>query len=119
MYNTFNEEEKNTYYQDLDNIFNDIKNVINSTDYEKKILKDIEDYMNNNSTENGNQIEEKDENKKSDEKVNNKINNNNIGIEFISGAVSKKNIQHSKYYNSDIISLYNEHENIYFHVSPI
>ena len=73
MYNTFNEEEKNTYYQDLENIFNDIKNVINSTDYEKKILKDIEDYMNNNSTENGSQIEEKDENKKSDEKVNNKI----------------------------------------------
>jgi len=73
VYNTFNEEEKNTYYQDLDNIFNDIKNVINSTDYEKKILKDIEEYMNNNSTENGNQIEEKDENKKSDEKVNNKI----------------------------------------------
>lgn len=73
MYNTFNEEEKNTYYQDLENIFNDIKNVINSTDYEKKILKDIEEYMNNNSTENGNQIEEKDENKKSDEKVNNKI----------------------------------------------
>ena len=118
MYNTFNEEEKNTYYQDLENIFNDIKNVINSTDYEKKILKDIEDYMNNNSTENGNQIEEKDENKKSDEKVNNKINNNNIGIEFISGAVSKKNIQHSKYYNSDIISLYNEHENIYFPLLP-
>ena len=73
MYNTFNEEEKNTYYQDLENIFNDIKNVINSTDYEKKILKDIEEYMNNNSTENGSQIEEKDENKKSDEKVNNKI----------------------------------------------
>ena len=118
VYNTFNEEEKKTYYQDLDNIFNDIKNVINSTDYEKKILKDIENYMNNNSTENGNQIEEKDENKKSDEKVNNKINNNNIGIEFISGAVSKKNIQHSKYYNSDIISLYNEHENIYFPLLP-
>jgi len=73
VYNTFNEEEKNTYYQDLENIFNDIKNVINSTDYEKKILKDIEEYMNNNSTENGSQIEEKDENKKSDEKVNNKI----------------------------------------------
>ena len=73
--------------------------------------------MNNKSTENGNHIGVNDEIKKSDEKGD-KVNNNNIGIEFISGTVSKKNIQHSKYYNSDIISLYNEHENIYFPLLP-
>ena len=102
VYNTFNEEEKNTYYQDLDNIINDIKKVINSTDYERKILKDIEEYMNkNNSNESGNHIGVNNENNKSDEKgsnnINNNSNNNSIGIEFISGTVSKKNIQHSKY----------------------
>ena len=124
VYNTFNEEEKNNYYQDFESIIDDIKKVINSTDYEKKILKDIEDYMSNYSKEkeNNNNMEEevKDENKKSDEKEDNKINDNNniIGIDFISGTVSKKNTQHSKYYNSDIISLYSEHENIYFPLLP-
>ena len=129
VYDIFNDEEtnKNDYYKDLENIFNEIKKIINSTEYEKKILNEIEEYINNNSNQNNVKEEKNDEDikingKEDNNKIINQSKENNkkteIGINFISETVSKKNIEHSKYYNSNIIRLYQEHENIYSPLLP-
>ena len=132
IYDIFNEEENNKiiYTKDLENIIITIKNEINSTEYEKKILNEINDYMNRNSEDNKESENENKENLEKEEEKENKINNENkklnneknkkkkVGIDYISGIITKKDIEHSKYYNSDIINLYQEHENIYFPLLP-
>ena len=125
IYDLFSEEENNinNYSKDLDIIINDIKKIINSTEYEKKILKEINDYINNKTididyNDNKNQIKENLELK---EEINNnskKNTNNTNGIDFISKTIKNKKNEHSKYYNSNIINLYQEHENIYFPLLP-
>ena len=94
------ENENNNYLQDFESIINEIKSLINSTEYEKQILKEIEDYVNNNKSN---------ENK---ENLNYKID-----IENIKTNINTNN-NHSKYYKSDIICLYSEHENVYMSLLP-
>ena len=127
IYDTFNEEEnnKNTYSNDLENIINEIKKIINNTDYEKKIIKEIEDYINNgskqkNETQNKEvmDIKEEKDNKESSIISKDDKNKNKIESDFISGALSKNKNEPSKYYNSNIISLYQEHENVYTPLLP-
>ena len=125
IYDIFNTEEESNYIKDLENIINDIKKVINDTEYEKKILNEINEYINSNAlsnTENENEEnkiigknEGKDSNKdKENIPQKNKKQKNKIDIDYITGAILKKDDGHSKYYDSKIINLYQEHENVYF-----
>ena len=102
IYDSYDYEENSTnkYTSDFETIINDIKNVINSTEYEKKILKEIDEYIINQNKE---------------KKV---YSENEISIEDIKPNINNDNKIHSKYYNSDIISLYSEHENIYMPLLP-
>ena len=120
IYETFsdNENNKNIFIKDLDNIIIDIKKIINSTDYEKKIIKEIEEYINNNNNDDSKQKIENENDIKD-------ISNENVKAKEQINIINNKNkdkkeleVKHSKYYNSDIISLYQEHENIYTPLLP-
>ena len=101
IYDSYEYEENNInkYLEDFDKIINNIKNIINSTEYEKKIFEEINKYILN---------EKKEENTNFEYKLN---------IESLKPNINK-NKEHSKYYNSDIISLYSEHENVYMPLLP-
>ena len=127
IYDIFKEEEENNYLKDIESVINDIKKVINDTEYEKKILNEINEYINNNaltSSENENEKEKnpKIENKEFKDSNIDKENNSQknkkqkirVDIDYITGEILKKDNEHSKYYDSKIINLYQEHENIYF-----
>ena len=107
IYELYDFENSAKYLEDFDSVINDIKSLINNIEYEKKILKEIEEYINNNKFN----ISKKEEN-----------NSNIIDIPKIDIENIKSNINinkaHSKYYNSDIINLYSEHENIYMPLLP-
>ena len=120
IYEIFNGEDnfKDIYVKDLDNIIVDIKKEINTTEYEKKILRKINEYINNNYIKkNSNQLEEKIE-KKNETNINRenskKNDENEREIDLIEKTIKNKKKEHSKYFNSNIINLYQDHENIYF-----
>ena len=84
--------------------------MINSSAIKKENpIKSFEKFENKVQNDNNNQ-----ENIKQND--NNLINKNKANI--ISRELINKNIEHSKYYNSNIINLYQEHENIYFPLLP-
>ena len=107
IYDAYEYDNNSTdkYLSDFENIVNDIKTIINSTEYEKKILEEINEYIHNQK----NRIKTPDDNN------NNKI---DINIENIKPNINSNNNTHSKYHNSDIISLYSEHENVYMPLLP-
>ena len=107
IYELYDFENSAKYLEDFDSVINDIKSLINNIEYEKKILKEIEEYINNNKFN----ISKKEENNK------NIIDIPKIDIENIKSNINI-NKAHSKYYNSDIINLYSEHENIYMPLLP-
>ena len=102
--------------------------LVNSTEYEKKVLEQINFHLINSSAikkENPIKSFEKFENKVQNDNNNQeniKQNDNNLinknKANIISRELINKNIEHSKYYNSNIINLYQEHENIYFPLLP-
>ena len=107
IYELYDFENSAKYLEDFDSVINDIKSLINNIEYEKKILKEIEEYINKNNFSND----------KKEEKNLNVIENPKIDIENIKPNINT-NKNHSKYYNSNIINLYSEHENIYMPLLP-
>ena len=102
IYDIYDNNLNENYIADFDKIINDIKTIINSTEYEKNILEQIE-----------NNIQSKLNNDNNNSKENENINENNkIETNYIKNIISKKETtEHSKYYNSNIINLYQEHTN--------
>ena len=99
IYELYDDNNIKKYLEDLDIIINEIKIVINSTEYEKKILEEVDDYI------------------KNENKEGNITNDFKLDIGIMKQNINNNQI-HSKYYNSDIISLYSEHENVYMPLLP-
>ena len=116
IYDTFDKEDSKIkiYMNDFEQIINDILTLVNNTEYEKKILKEIENYINDTNKTDENNLKEDNNNTK--DVIN--LKESNIDIEYITSSIKPKNNIKSKYFNSDIISLYSEHENLYMPLVP-
>ena len=116
IYDTFDKEDSKIkiYMNDFEQIINDISTLVNNTEYEKKILKEIENYINDTNKTDENNLKEDNNNTK--DVIN--LKESNIDIEYITSSIKPKNNIKSKYFNSDIISLYSEHENLYMPLVP-